>query len=358
MSIRAGHPSLSPNASAWLAALSDPWARVTPNGRIQGSELAPLIEAASAHGVLPAIARNLQSLVTAGRGASIVDDAEAPRLVERASTELNQRLLLLVGRNLLLSHQAARIEAAFAREAISARVVKGPVFARRLYPQPTDRSFTDVDILIAPASLAAGFATLKQLGLVHAPDHDRASVDPGEYKWLMPGNDMVLVELQTDLIHSPNLGGGIRLRHADLLAAGDGVSDDATALLLVAAVHGAAGHQFERLQPVVDVLLAARGAAGPIDAKRLTRVADATGSTAAVQTALDLAGELFADRSAGELASALPPARWRRARRELISPRVVLRAQARSASHDSWRRRALREIIRRAGKATIQRVGD
>ena len=69
------------------------------------------------------------------------------------------------------------------------------------------------------------------------------------------------MEVQTNLIHSPNLGTGIRLRYADLLAAGGGDPENATALLLLAAVHGAAGHQFERLQPAVDVLQAARGAA-------------------------------------------------------------------------------------------------
>ena len=355
MSSRAGHASLSPQASAWLAHLSDPWSRVAaPSGRIQAAELLLLVEAASAHGVLPAMARNLHGLAAGGRGAAIVDDADAQHLVENVSNELDQRLIVLVGQNSLLSRHATRIATGFAHDAIPANVVKGPVFARRLYPQPADRSFTDVDVLVAPELIAACSAVLERLGFVLAPGENRGGLDHGEYKWLLPGNDLILVEIQTNLIHSPNLGTGVRLSRADLLAAGDGDAEDATALLLVAAVHGAAGHQFERLQPAVDVLQAARGAAGPIDRKRLAQVAQATGSTAAVQTALDLAAELFGEPSARELADLLSPAPWRALRRKLVSPGVVLRAQARRRGRDSWRRQALREIIRRIREGRAQ----
>lgn len=355
MSSRAGHPSLSPRAAAWLAVLSDPAARVpAPSERIQPTELPPIIEAASAHGVLPALARNLQRLTAGGRGSAIVDDSKAQDLVDTVSNGLNQRVVMLVGQNLLLSRHAARIAAEFARDAIPANIVKGPVFARRLYSQAADRSFTDIDILVAPPSLASSFAILERLGFTPAADKNREGLKHGEYKWFMPGNDLILIEVQTNLIHSPNLGTGIRLNHADLLAAGGGFAEDATALLLVAAVHGAAGHQFERLQPAVDVLQAARGVAGPVDRKRLLRVAHDTGSIVAVQTALDLAAELFDDSSTRELANSLAPAPWRGLRRKLISKRVVLRAQTSLGSRDSWRRRALREMIRRIGKSTIQ----
>ena len=53
--------------------------------------------------------------------------------------------------------------------------------------------------------------------------------------------------------------------HRRVMHAGNGDAENPTALLMVAAIHGAAGHQFERLQPAIDVLQAARGVAGPID---------------------------------------------------------------------------------------------
>lgn len=346
---------LSPNASAWLAVLSDPLSRhPTPDRRLAAIELPHLIAAASAHGVMPAVARNLRALSAAGRGTTLIDSVAAQNIVETFSGDLDRRLLALVGQNLLLAHHGARIAAAIARDGIPASIVKGPAFSRRLYPRSADRSFTDIDVLVSPASLAASFAILERLGFVMAPGNNRGR-DYGEYKWLLPGNELILIEVQTNLIHSPHLGTGIRLQHADLLAAGGGDAEDATALLLVAAVHGAAGHQFERLQPAVDVLQAARGVAGPIDRHRLARVSHATGSTAALQTALDLTADLFNEPAARELAGSLSPTPWRRLRRNLVSPTVTLRAQSRFAGRDSWRRRALREVIRRIGKATISR---
>jgi hypothetical protein len=133
------------------------------------------------------------------------------------------------------------------------------------------------------------------------------------------------------------------------MAAGDGDTEDATALLMLAAVHGVAGHQFERLQLAVDVLQAARGAAGPIDTRRLARVARATRALPTLQSALDLTALLFNEPAARDIADTLSPVPWRRLRRSLVSPSIVLRAQSRTATWDSWRRRALRDVIRRMG---------
>lgn len=360
MSARSGHPPLSLAARAWLAALADPGPpRRMPQLPLPAQELAPFVDAACAHGVAVAVCRNLRSMTDAGRPDRQPRDPR--RSAEHAAAlyrDLEAQLVPLAAQTLLLSHHATRLAAAFRDRAIPAQLVKGPVFARRLYPLPADRSFTDIDALMPPASLAAGFAALRDLGFVPATPADAEIQDGGEHKWILPDRPFVMVELQTDLIHSANLGGGIRLRYQDLMAAGDGDAEDATALLLVAAVHGVAGHQFERLQTCVDVLQAARGAAGPIDRRRLAAVASATGATAALHSALDLVARLFAEPAAAELAAALPPVPWRRLRRHLLTPQVVLRAQARGTGVDSWRRRALRELVRRIGRATRTREPD
>ena len=352
MTTRAGHAPLSSDASAWLAALSDPLAQFdAPPRRIARSDLAVVNEAATAHGTLPILARNLRQL--AARGVHIINGQDAKQLTEVTCKELDQRLVVLAGQNLLLLHHANRITSAFKCAAMPAQVIKGPVFARRLYQHPHDRNYTDIDILVDPDSIATTGEILSGLGYVQAEGPNRGGSENGEYKWLAPDNDIVLIEIQTNLIHSPNLGTGIRFNHADLIEAGNGDAEDATALLLLAAIHGAAGHQFERLQPAIDVLQAARGVAGPIDRNRLVRMARATGSLAALQSALDLAAGLFHDPAACELANELSPAPWRRLRQCLVSPHVVLRAQSHNAGYDSWRRRVYREIIRRAGKKTI-----
>jgi hypothetical protein len=345
MSIRAGHDLLSSDAQHWLVALSDPLGRAPkPTQPLPPNELEVIVEAASAHGVLPAVARNLRAMATD-------HVASAPqRLIDRACGTLDQRALVVTGQSMLLLHHGRRIAAAMSQQSVPAVVIKGPTFAHILYPTPSDRSYTDIDILVSRESLSVCSAMLQELGFSAVSSPLGNGRDYGEYKWTLPGNPVVLVEAQTDLIHSPSLRRGIRLRYSDLMAAGGGRSTDATALLMLAAVHGAAGHQFERLQPAVDVLQAVRGAGGPIDVDRLVRVAGNTGASAAVQTALDLTAELFDEQPARRLADAFRAVPWRSLRRRLVSPSVVLRAQNRNGGRDSWRRRALREIIRRTGK--------
>jgi hypothetical protein len=349
MSVRAGHDLLSSRAMDWLVALSDPLQRAPkPAQLLQPDDLDVMVEAASAHGVLPLVARNLRALAADHR-TPVIAGPEAPRLIERVCAVLDERAVVLAGQSMLLLHHGRRIAAAMSRQSVPAAVVKGPAFADALYPAPPDRSFTDVDILIPHASRQASGAILQDLGFAAAPSPLGSGRDYGEYKFTLPENPLVLIEVQTDLIHSPSLRTGIRFQHSDLMAAGNGCSTDATALLMIAAVHGAAGHQFERMQPLVDVLQAVRGAAGQIDVDRLVRVARDTGSSAAIQTALDLAAALFNEPSARGLADAFRAAPWRRLRRWLVSPSVVMRSQSRNGSRDSWRRRALREIVRRIG---------
>jgi hypothetical protein len=350
MSVRAGHDLLSSRAKHWLVALSDPLQRAPkPVQQLQPNDLDVMVEAASAHGVLPLAARNLRALATA-HNAAVIAGPEAQQLTARTCAALDERAVVLAGQSMMLLHHGRRISAAMQRESVPAAVVKGPAFADTLYPAPADRSFTDIDILIPHKSLPACSAILQDLGFSHAASPLGNGRDYGEYKWTLPGNPLVLIEVQTDLVHSPSLRAGIRFQHADLMAAGNGCSTDATALLMLAAVHGAAGHQFERLQPLVDVLQAARGAAGSIDVDRLTRIANNAGASVAVQTALDLAAELFNEPEARRLADEFRAVPWRRLRRRLVSPSVVLRSQSRNGRRDSWRRRVLREIIRKIGR--------
>jgi hypothetical protein len=359
MSYRDGHQPLTARARAWLAAGADPVVRRSlPGNPLSREELTILIEAASAHGVLPAVGRSLQYLCAEFGPSAIASDPNTSDCVAGVLCEIERRLVVLAGQSLLLAHHGRTIAEAFARDALPACIVKGPVFSRRLYEKPTDRPFTDIDILIDPAALGASARILGRLGFVPAPAKGPESRDPIEFKWFLPGNSIVLVEVQTNLVHSRNLGSGISLSYADLLAAGGGDPEDATALLLVAGVHGAAGHQFERLQPVVDVVQAARGAAGRVDRKRLAGVAAASGATFAVQSALDLAAKIFHEPAARELADALSTRLWRKLHGLLISPAMVFRSQARNAGRDSWRRQTFRDFIRRRGKAAMRARGD
>jgi hypothetical protein len=138
------------------------------------------------------------------------------------------------------------------------------------------------------------------------------------------------------------------LSYEDLLAAGGGDPRDATALLYLAAVHGAVGHQLDRLQYSVDICQAARGVAGPVDAARLASVTRRNGTVLPVVAALDLAGRLFQEERCIALADRLTPVYGRRAARFLLTPGSVLSAQAEGRAAQSWRRQLFREIVKRA----------
>src|SRR3954452_21613930 len=80
MTIQLGHPSLSRDASAWFAAMSDPRQHeLARPARMPAPELPVVIEAASAHGVLPIVARNLRRLTAGDHRAIMIEGATAKR---------------------------------------------------------------------------------------------------------------------------------------------------------------------------------------------------------------------------------------------------------------------------------------
>jgi hypothetical protein len=158
------------------------------------------------------------------------------------------------------------------------------------------------------------------------------------------------VEIQANLIHSRKIGSAVGLSFDELLEAGDGDPEAPIVLLIVAAVHGAAVHQFDRLQHIIDVLQAVRNADGKVDAAQLQLAAQRVGATAALQTALDLTAEIYGDRYCRMLADQMH-APWRALRRWLVTVDVILRARSVAKRRDNWRRRLLRLLLVVSGKS-------
>jgi hypothetical protein len=330
---------LGARASAWLLHLADPQRLVpAPPGAPPWDQAEAILDAALAHGVLPAVLRGLgqASRAARGEGGAALDHAR-------------ERLAAQAGFGLLLSHHAARVLPALAEAGVGATLVKGASFARRIYPDPGLRGFTDLDILVAQQDRAAAGAVLARLGFVEEVPEYRAGEDYAEEKWLLATDRSVMVELHGDLVHNPRLRRALHLDRAAVRAAGGGDAEDASALLLVAAVHGATSHQFDRLQHVVDVLLLGRGAAGAVDAARLARVADGCRARTALGVALLVAARVFGDAASAALARRLGAGAAARLGAALIGPGVVLRAPTDARGRDSWRRKALREVLRLGG---------
>lgn len=346
------HNALSPSAEQWLIWLSDPLPVADPpHAQLTVAELSALLRAAEKHGTLPSCVAALKHRGVAGR---IVDGVEVQ--VRALAEERAARAVQLMAVQMNLWHHGQKAERALNERGLPYLRVKGKTYADRLYPSPTLRGFTDIDLLIPVSRREDVGDAMRSIGLTyHAMDY-RKGEDYFEDKWTVThGGQEILIEVHANLVHNPRLRAAASLQYEDVLEAGDGDGTDATALLLVAATHGSASHQFDRLQHVVDVLQCARGAAGPVATSRLGKVARRCGLTLPVLAALDLAGRTFNEPRCAELIRELSPGRFDSAAARLLSGRVVIAAQSEQRSALSWRRKAFRQALRISGQRARRR---
>jgi len=340
---------------AWLTALADPTGPDDdlPRMRLGAGKLLGLLESAEAHGVLPAVAANLRRVADTGGAERIVRPASARQsarsLLDRSLQQARQKLVAANGRCLMLRRQAEELIAALAQRRIPAVVIKGPLFADRLYPTPGLRTFTDLDVLVARESLAGTEEVMHGLGYSSKPANMKYNTDYGEECFVRPGSADGAVEIHWNLVNSPSLRRGLSVELSDLQLTRPAAPQAGqicltpASLLLIAAVHGAASHSFDRLQPLCDVCQAARGAAGEIDTDWLTEAAGRTGSSLALTAGLGLAGRVLNEPACGRLLRRLDLPGAGGLWKVLLTPGVVLRAHA---LIDSPRRSLFRQLLK------------
>lgn len=338
---------LSGASAAWLLWLADPTpCRAPPASGLTLAEFSSLLDQAERHGVLTACLARLKQT-----GAALcVSKNEAAAIIR----DKTRRSVELISVQMMLAHHGKAVIQSLERTGMSFILVKGQTFAERLYSEATHRGYTDIDLLIPSSARAGASLVLRKQGFeLHDMEYRKGS-DYFEDKWLLGGNPNIMIEVHCDLVHNPKLRRSFSLQYDDVLEAGNGDPHDATALFFVAAVHGAAGHQFDRLQQLVDVLLCARGAAGPIDVERLRSVGDRCGVTGAIVAALDLAGRTFDDTASRLLTSALRPSMFEKAASRLLSPNVVLGTQSGRRPFISWRRKTFRQTLRYSSRRSTR----
>ena len=313
------------DADDWLLWAADPHAdrRPPPARPLAPDRAARLVDQAELHGVLPAVRANL---------ASIDPDPALAALVEDAGARLRAARALV----LMLRSELSAIEAAC--EGLPFTAIKGPVFSAAIYQSPALRSYSDIDLLAAPAALSPLGTLLAGRGYRLA-DEAGARLR-GEWVWVHAENPLLMVEIHTDLVHSPGLKRGFSFSFEDL--AHD--SRTPAGCLLVACVHGAY-HAFERLQHVVDICQASR-ALSSSDEERFLALAQAPGARFAAITGLNLAGRLFAEPRCFEIAAALRPVRGTRRAGWLIGRHTVLTSRTAARALHSWRRQAFRQLLK------------
>src|SRR5262249_30403289 len=204
-----------------------------------------LVSQAELHGVIAAVLHNF-SLFGNERFAAVKAEALA-----------RHRSFLLYAR--VLRHHAETIMATVA--GVPVVIVKGPVFARTLYPNANFRAYTDIDLLAAPEALPALASALRAADFVLGESPGAAS--RGEWKWLHRDNREIMIEVHTNLIHSPSLRPLLSLTYQDIAAG----PESPAALLAIAVIHAGTGHRYDRLRQVVDICQAARNLRTAADEK-------------------------------------------------------------------------------------------
>lgn len=318
----------------WLVYCADPLGQHGPPPRrsLSLQQARELVVQAEMHGVLPVVLRNFPPF----RGEPAFADVKADALAR-------QRPLLAYSL-MLRAHLEALLPAL---DGLPVIVVKGPVFARSIYPAPHLRTFTDVDLLIAPEAGRPVAQILEAQGFRLAGSEGDA--ERQEWKWVRRDNDALTIEVHTNLAHHPELRAAISLGYRDLA----GVAETPAALLTVALVHGALDC-FERLRHVVDICQAARAVVTAEQERCLQALVEQTGARLAAVTGLNLAYGLFAEPRCRELARALGPARYTAVAGLLLRRPVLVSAMTSVRPVHSWRRQAFRLLLkrRRLGGAT------
>ena len=307
--------------TSWFVALADPEGEFAVPDAVPSSLWWDQLEQDGAfHGTLPAIRKNLARLAS--------QRDPLGELAEPILERLGQPLRLQAAVQLLLRADLERIRNEAADRSVPIAVIKGPAAADDLYPSPELRVFTDLDLIVPPESYGPACAMLSEMdyepiiepGLRHSEPYGQAA-----FRGLRSGLD-VRVELHQDLVNSPALRRGVSVGYPDLAPAADG-SLSLEAHLIVAAVHGATSHQFDRLKFLVDVWQIVRKGADALDIDRLRDLAERTGAQQSLAMTCWLTREIFQCKLADELAKRLNMnAPW--LDRWLLPPEVVLPSRA------------------------------
>lgn len=331
-------PSLTFAEERLLLRLADPEAAAVEDN-LSAKALSALLDNAEFHGVLPIMLRKLRER----GGARLPED---PGLQSKLD-DLRQKATIATGQSMLLQYHGDRIMKGMAAESIPARIVKGPVFARKLYRNISDRPFTDIDILVEPANLARANQVIAASGF-ELGSNEAESYQLQEFKWLEKENASLLVELHGDLVHDTGMRRRLSLGFRELGIIDGEATDTPAALLTIAIVHAAGGHKFHRLQLCVDALQGVRALQSLKAEQRLLDAARMTGIELELAIVLNVTGQLFDEPHALELAGRIKPDLSIRLAKKLITTNTLLRVNSREKIGSRLRRDAFRWIQRLA----------
>ena len=333
----------------WLLALADPEGTPgrLPHGGLAAPEIATLAALAEMHGVLPAVLTRAQDLLRTDPARILQPPAahrDALALLQPGQLRLAQRSAMAM----YLAAEARKLVRELGNAGVEAIVLKGADFASRLYRTPALRPFGDIDLLVRNKDWAGVAETMSRLGYVSRETPLKYSGGYSEQTWEHPAMPGAMVEVHDNLVNSPTVRRGVSVKLDDLpleREARNGLRPTPAGLLVIATVHGAASHGFDKLQHLCDITQIVRGRAGSIDTSALRECLDRTGAGLSMAVGLDLAAQAFNEPPAAELLSQLKLRRPRLARL-LVTPALVARSQGMRRRGVSWRRQWFRQLLK------------
>jgi len=314
----------------WLIHCADPLGpRTRPPRRPLAASLAhEFVHRAEYHGVLAALFQNFAPFAEASGGGDQADFTEA-----RSEARQHHRLQRAFA--LMLEAQADAVMAD--ANDIPATIIKGPAFARQIYPEPWYRPFTDIDMLVARRGLAPLEAVLAARGF--RPDDVQ---DPtGEVRsWVHDEFRPTLFELHLNLVTS-NQKWHCSLCYDDIA---DGPQRPA-ALLITAIIHGGATHRFLRMQHLVDVCQAARQVTAAKEEAAFAALAKKANAQTLAGASLLLVGRIMTEPMCLELATLLGKSHLARIAGRSLGKTAVTAAEDEFGATARMQRQMFRKLI-------------
>ena len=309
----------------WLRRSIDPLGPRTtrvPKFTLSPRQTRQLLRTAEAHHVLSTVLRNLPFPAQDPAFDQIRQEADCTRIAALALSAM-------------LSQHAERI--LDKARGLPVTIVKGPTFARRIYPNAGLRPFTDLDLLVRPEASGQLDTVLRDQGFIAV----KTGLEPArlETKWIHRGTG-ALVEVHTDLVHGRRMRAAFSLTYQDL----EGQDQSQASMLAVAVTHGAT-HFFAWLRHVVDTCQAAR-ALPPEEEAHFEALTLRTGTRFAAIVGLTLAYRVMGEPRCLDIAYALGPIR-RAHIAKILSQGGALTATSNSwLLYNTWRRFLFRELLR------------
>jgi len=283
-----------------------------------------VVTQAGGHNTLMAVTHNVRASATDAPG-TLFEGPRRAEAIETLCTALANERLAILGRSMRLARAAREIATQLAAAGLPAMVVKGPDFAEKAYGGLHLRAFGDIDLLSDPDAAPEVADIVTRHGFVPVPAKGKR-VDHAERKFVRagPDRDPDMVEIHTDMVHAPELRVAMSLTYRMLTDTQCTGSPTMAGRLVLAALHGATSHMFNRMQYVVDMLAIARAGVDADDLVERCAVSHAAGP---VRTGLWLAHRMFACDACATLLDAVPAPRHGQWTGGLITPRTVLRAR-------------------------------